>query len=428
MVSIKKLLFNNVKKLIPRISATEMIALQSGTTSIDRQLFEGKIKKTSFNNKPQDVFDKKLITELVEKFPEQQIYPHGNYHKLFEFLGINKFFSFLIPEKYGGKVMYVEEMSNILTYITSANPTLGVITMVPNSLGPSELLLHYGTEEQKKEHLPKIIKGQIRWCQGYSEPGSGSDLASLATKAEDIGEKFLVNGQKVWTSYADKADWIFALVRTGPKEPKHDGISFLLIDMETKGVSTKPITLISGKSPFCETFFDDVEVPKNNLIGELNTGWTIAKKLLQHERAFISNFGLAAGMGSTKDVVSIAKKHLGDENGKIQNEFYRSEISSHKIKEHAFGLTLKRAGDEGGKASATASMFKLYGTEHNKKRHELMIAASGINGVAWEGDEFEDSDKNLTKAWLRTKGNSLEGGTSEVQLNVISKRVLGLPS
>ena len=137
---------------------------------------------------------------------------------------------------------------------------------------------------------------------------------------------------------------------------------------------------------------------------------------------------LAAGMGSTKDVVSIAKKHLGDENGKIQNEFYRSEISSHKIKEHAFGLTLKRAGDEGGKASATASMFKLYGTEHNKKRHELMIAASGINGVAWDGDEFDDSDKNLTRAWLRTKGNSLEGGTSEVQLNVISKRVLGLPS
>ena len=290
------------------------------------------------------------------------------------------------------------------------------------------VLLEYGTEEQKKLHIPKIIKGEIRWCQGYSEPGSGSDLASLSTKAEDIGESFLVNGQKVWTSYADKADWIFALVRTGSKEPKHDGISFLLIDMASKGVSTKPITLISGKSPFCETFFDNVEVPKENLIGELNAGWTIAKKLLQHERAFISNFGLAAGMGSKRDVVSIAKKHLGEEDGKIKNTFYRSEISSHKIKEHAFGLTLKRAGDEGGKASATASMFKLYGTEHNKKRHELMVAASGVNGVAWDGDEFEDSDKNLTRAWLRTKGNSIEGGTSEVQLNVISKRVLGLPS
>ena len=193
MVSIKKLLFNNVKKLIPRISATEMIALQSGTTSIDRQLFEGKIKKTSFNNKPQDVFDKKLITELVEKFPEQQIYPHGNYHKLFEFLGINKFFSFLIPEKYGGKVMYVEEMSNILTYITSANPTLGVITMVPNSLGPSELLLHYGTEEQKEKYLPKLANGQKIPCFGLTGPNNGSD----ATGSIDKGSVFMDENGKV---------------------------------------------------------------------------------------------------------------------------------------------------------------------------------------------------------------------------------------
>ena len=331
-----------------------------------------------------------------------------------------------VPSEYGGGGLNKEEVKILneeLFAIGARSPLLsfGIWMLAP-------VLLEYGSEEQKKEHLPKIIKGEIRWCQGYSEPGSGSDLASLATKAEDIGEYFMVNGQKVWTSYADKADWIFALVRTGPKEPKHDGISFLLIDMETKGVSTKPITLISGKSPFCETFFDDVEVPKSNLVGQLNAGWAIAKALLQHERAFISNFGLASGMGSKKDIISIAKKHLGEENGKINNGFYRSEIASHKIKEHAFGLTLQRAGDEGGKASATASMFKLYGTEHNKKRHELMIAAMGTDGVAWDGDEFDDSDKNLTRSWLRTKGNSLEGGTSEVQLNVISKRVLGLPS
>jgi len=331
-----------------------------------------------------------------------------------------------VPSEYGGGGLNKEEVKILneeLFAIGARSPLLsfGIWMLAP-------VLLEYGSEEQKKEHLPKIIKGEIRWCQGYSEPGSGSDLASLATKAEDIGEHFLVNGQKVWTSYADKADWIFALVRTGPKEPKHDGISFLLIDMETKGVSTKPITLISGKSPFCETFFDDVKVPKSNLVGQLNAGWAIAKALLQHERAFISNFGLASGMGSKKDIISIAKKHLGEENGKISNGFYRSEIASHKIKEHAFGLTLQRAGDEGGKASATASMFKLYGTEHNKKRHELMIAAMGTDGVAWDGDEFDDSDKNLTRSWLRTKGNSLEGGTSEVQLNVISKRVLGLPS
>jgi len=331
-----------------------------------------------------------------------------------------------VSKEYGGGGLSKDEVKILneeMFMIGAKAPLLsfGIWMLAP-------VLLEYGTEEQKKEHLPKIIKGEIRWCQGYSEPGSGSDLASLATKAEDMGDHFLVNGQKVWTSYADKADWIFALVRTGPKEPKHDGISFLLIDMETPGVSTKPITLISGKSPFCETFFDNVKASKDNLIGELNAGWAIAKALLQHERAFISNFGLAAAMGSGKDLVSIAKKHVGEENGKISNSFYRSEIATHKIKEHAFGLTLKRAGDEGGKASATASMFKLYGTEHNKKRHELMVSAMGVDGVAWDGDEFDKEDKDLTRAWLRTKGNSLEGGTSEVQLNVISKRVLGLPS
>ena len=331
-----------------------------------------------------------------------------------------------VSKEYGGGGLSKDEVKILneeMFMIGAKAPLLsfGIWMLAP-------VLLEYGTEEQKKEHLPKIIKGEIRWCQGYSEPGSGSDLASLATKAEDMGDHFLVNGQKVWTSYADKADWIFALVRTGPKEPKHDGISFLLIDMETPGVSTKPITLISGKSPFCETFFDNVKASKDNLIGELNAGWAIAKALLQHERAFISNFGLAAAMGSGKDLVSIAKKHVGEENGKISNSFFRSEIAAHKIKEHAFGLTLKRAGDEGGKASATASMFKLYGTEHNKKRHELMVSAMGVDGVAWDGDEFDKEDKDLTRAWLRTKGNSLEGGTSEVQLNVISKRVLGLPS
>ena len=244
-----------------------------------------------------------------------------------------------------------------------------------------------------------------------------------------MGDHFLVNGQKVWTSYADKADWIFALVRTGPKEPKHNGISFLLIDMATEGVSTKPITLISGKSPFCETFFDNVKAPKENLVGVENSGWTIAKKLLQHERNFISNFGLAGGgTGSGADVVNIAKKYLGEVNGQIANLTHRENITLHKMKEHAFGLTLQRSGDEGAKASAASSMFKYYGTEHNKTRYELMIAAMGNKGLGWTNEGFSDDEQAITKAWLRTKANSIEGGTSEVQLNVISRRVLDLPN
>ena len=334
-----------------------------------------------------------------------------------------------VPKEYGGGGLSREETKVLNEELFAIGAKQALLSFGIWMLAPA--LLEYANEEQKRLHIPRIIKGEIRWCQGYSEPGSGSDLASLSTKAEDMGDHYLVNGQKVWTSYADKADWIFAVVRTGPQEPKHSGISFLLIDMATEGVSTKPITLISGKSPFCETFFDNVKVPKENLVGEENAGWTIAKALLQHERNFISNFGLAgvsAAGGGGNDVVSLAKKHFGEENGKIANSIFRSDVTTHKMKEHAFGLTLKRAGDEGGKASAVASMFKYYGTEHNKKRHEMMIAAMGSHGIAWDGDEFDEDEKNLTKAWLRTKGNSIEGGTSEVQLNVISKRVLGLPS
>ena len=334
-----------------------------------------------------------------------------------------------VSKVYGGGGLSREETKVLNEELFAIGAKQALLSFGIWMLAPA--LLEYANEEQKRLHIPRIIKGEIRWCQGYSEPGSGSDLASLSTKAEDMGDHYLVNGQKVWTSYADKADWIFALVRTGPQEPKHSGISFLLIDMATEGVSTKPITLISGKSPFCETFFDNVKVPKENLVGEENAGWTIAKALLQHERNFISNFGLAgvsAAGGGGNDVVSLAKKHFGEENGKIANSIFRSDVTTHKMKEHAFGLTLKRAGDEGGKASAVASMFKYYGTEHNKKRHEMMIAAMGSHGIAWDGDEFDEDEKNLTKAWLRTKGNSIEGGTSEVQLNVISKRVLGLPS
>ena len=156
-------------------------------------------------------------------------------------------------------------------------------------LGPA--LLKYGTEAQKKEHLPKIAAGLIRWCQGYSEPNAGSDLASLQTRAESDGDDYVINGQKIWTSYANYADWIFCLVRTDPAAKKHDGISFILFDMASKGVSTKPILLISGYSPFCETFFDNVRVPKSHVVGTVNRGWDVAKYLLQHERAMISGMG-----------------------------------------------------------------------------------------------------------------------------------------
>jgi len=290
-------------------------------------------------------------------------------------------------------------------------------------LGPA--LLKYGTEAQKVDHLNKIARGEIRWCQGYSEPNAGSDLASLATKAEDKGSHFLVNGQKVWTSYADKCDWIFCLVRTDTSS-KQGGISFVLFDMKTPGVSTRPILLISGNSPFCETFFDDVLVPKENLVGELNKGWDVAKYLLGHEREMISGMGLREG---EVGLGALALRSIGTAaDGRLDDPILRARIALFEVRAEAFKAMSERFIDElkARRAHpAQPSMMKYYGTELNKSRHELMMAAGGSDALEWESAISKHGA--LPRAWLRTKANSIEGGTSEVQLNIISKRILELP-
>ncbi len=285
-------------------------------------------------------------------------------------------------------------------------------------LGPA--LLKFGTEAQKQEHLPPIVRGEIRWCQGYSEPSAGSDLASLATKCEDKGDHFLVNGQKVWTSYADQADWIFCLVRTDPKAKKHEGISFVLFDMDTPGVEAKPIKLISGKSPFCETFFQDVKVRKDQLVGEINKGWTIAKYLLTHEREMISGQGQEVARPISEVTAGLA----GLEEGKLADPMLRAKVVEAEIDDWAFAQTIRRKLGEakvGASLGADSSMLKYYGTELNKRRLELMMDAGGYESLEWDGDG------GMARNWLRTKGNSIEGGTSEVQLNIISKHILKLP-
>jgi acyl-CoA dehydrogenase len=290
-------------------------------------------------------------------------------------------------------------------------------------LGPA--LLKYGTEAQKAEHLPKIARGEIRWCQGYSEPDAGSDLAGLQTRAEDRGDHFLVNGQKVWTSYADKADWIFCLVRTDTTA-KQAGISFLLLDMRTPGISTRPIRLISGYSPFCETFFDDVLAPKANLVGELNGGWQVAKYLLGYERQMISAMGLD---GDGASLAGAAVKALGrDSCGRLRDPLLRGRIASFEVRAAAFRAMAERFTDEmkAQKAHpAQSSMMKYFGTELNKQRHELAMAAGGSLALEWES--ARSSHGSAARAWLRSKGNSIEGGTSEIQLNIIAKRILELP-
>ncbi len=289
-------------------------------------------------------------------------------------------------------------------------------------LGP--VLLEYANEEQKSEHLPKIVRGEIRWCQGYSEPGAGSDLAGLMTKCEDKGDHWLINGQKVWTSYANYADWCFCLVRTDTSK-KHEGISFVLIDMTTPGVETRPIKLISGSSPFCETFFTDVKIPKGNLVGRLNGGWEIAKRLLMYERTNISGFG----SNTRVDVVDLARDHVGLEDGKLADADLRARIAAHKMAERAYALTTARAQEEaktGANVSHMASMFKVAGATLNQERCELMLEAAGNRGLGWSGEGFAPEDLAVTRSWLRSKGNSIEGGTTEINLNVVAKRVLGL--
>jgi alkylation response protein AidB-like acyl-CoA dehydrogenase len=297
-------------------------------------------------------------------------------------------------------------------------------------LGP--VLMEYATEAQKQDHLPKIIKGEIRWCQGYSEPGAGSDLASLQTKCEDKGDHWLINGQKIWTSYANKADWCFCLVRTDTAK-KHEGISFVLIDMTSPGVETRPIKLISGESPFCETFFTDVKIPKDNLVGRINGGWEIAKRLLQYERQNISGGfgGGGVGGGSAADLGELAKTYGEiDDAGTLADKDVRARITQNKMDFRAFYLTLARVAAEstaGNGPSAATSIIKYAAATLAQQRGELMVEALGHQGLGWEGETFTPAEILATRGWLRSKGNSIEGGTSEVNLNVVAKRVLNLP-
>jgi acyl-CoA dehydrogenase len=291
-------------------------------------------------------------------------------------------------------------------------------------IGPT--LLQYGTPEQKEEHIPKITRGEIRWCQGYSEPNSGSDLASLQTSAVRDGDDFVINGQKIWTSGANLADMIFMLVRSDNSGKKQAGITFILVDMADPGVEVRPILLISGASPFCETFFRNVRAPLRNVIGEVGNGWTVAKALLGHERNMIG--GMAAARQSIPD---LGKSYLGtSDSGAVADPILRDRIAQIEMDALSFGLTVQRSADSlaaGHQPGPESSMFKYYGTELNMRREQLMLSLRGQQALGWEGDGYASEELFQTRTWLRSRANSIEGGTSEIQLNIISKRVLGLP-
>jgi alkylation response protein AidB-like acyl-CoA dehydrogenase len=338
------------------------------------------------------------------------------------------------PTQYGGGGLSRAEarvLAEEMAAIGAPNPIGGMGVIM---FGPT--LLEYGNEDQLRRHIPPIVKGELRWCQGFSEPGAGSDLAGLQTKAVDMGETgWLVNGSKIWTSGAHLADWCFCLVRTDPSK-KHEGISFLLIDMKSPGVEARPILLINGTTPFCETFFTDVKVPKENLMGPLNGGWTIAKRLLQHERQGISGANAqpgAAGPGQVPGPAldELARTYLGvDEDGRLADPDLRARLTKHLMEEKAFQLTGQRAAVENRSnsgPSAVSSVLKNVGSWVRQERAELAVEILGHQGVGWSGEGFSDDEIGTMRAMLRGKSGTIAGGSQEVQNNIISKRILGLP-
>jgi len=351
------------------------------------------------------------------------------------------------PKEYGGCGLgLIRQMIWHEEYARAKAPGASVGFVGLNHGGPT--LITCGSEAQKSFFLPRILNGTDVWCQGFSEPNAGSDLAGLQTRAVLDGDQYIVNGSKIWTTMANQADSIFCLVRTDPDAPKHDGISFLLFDLHQPGVTISPIRLISGQSDFCQVFFENAKAEAKNLVGPLNGGWTIAKRLLQHERQMLSGTmpggandpmvpkkkskqkkEAVASPAPRSALAEDARGYLGGDDA-LAEPVLRDRIAQYELDTLCMGLTLKRAGEEAKAKSGTgaaSSMFKLYASELNKRRGELQMAIRGAAALGWEGDGFSPNEIAETRGWLRSKGNSIEGGTSEVQLNVIAKRVLGLP-
>lgn len=332
------------------------------------------------------------------------------------------------PKEYGGGglsnaeyLVLLEEMRRI-----RARPALSGFgaTMI----GPT--LLEFGTPEQKQLHLRRIAQAEVEWCQGYSEPGSGSDLASLSTRAEDKGDHFLINGAKIWTSGAHLADWMFALVRTDPDAPKHEGISFVLLPMDQDGIEVKPIRMISGESPFNQVFFDNAVAQKSDLVGELNKGWTVGKRLLQHERSGMESLAQGAASGPSTTVPDMAKSSLGEAGGRIADEHWRARVAQYEINARALGLAQRRAVEEakdGDTPGPVTSIFKVYGTELTQEYYSIAMELRGWQAYGVDPDTTAERDLDTQRQWLFNRASSIYSGSNEIQRNIIAKRVLGLP-
>ena len=331
------------------------------------------------------------------------------------------------PRAYGGAGLDATHHRALRAEMAAHGAPAPLTGMGVSMIGPT--LLEFGTEAQKSEHLRKIASGAVRWCQGYSEPGAGSDLAALKTRAELHGDSYRINGSKIWTSFADKADWIFCLVRTDPNAPKHEGISFVLFAMDQPGVTVKPIHLIAGNSDFCQCFFDDVKALKANLVGQENRGWTIAKRLLQHERASIS--GPGGGIRTRGSLTDLAKRYAGDHGGRIADPATRDEVASIEMDARALALTLRRAAEEnsaGRTETFATSMFKYYSTELDARRAEANVRFMGTRGVGWDGPDFTPQELSTTRLWLFGKALTIAGAVPKCSSTSSPSACSGCPT
>ena len=332
------------------------------------------------------------------------------------------------PKEYGGGGLTKQEFVILIDEMQRIRARPALAGFGTSMIGPT--LLEFGTEQQKRTHIPRITRAEVAWCQGYSEPGAGSDLASLATRAEDRGDHFVINGQKTWTSGAQSADWMFILVRTDPDAPKHLGISFLLLPMDQPGVTVKPIRLISGHSPFNSTFFDDAIAAKEDLIGELNNGWTVGKRLLQHERSGMEALVMGGAGGSEEDgLPDEAKRCLGEDGGRIADPTWRSTVATHEMNRHAFRLTQQRTVEEsdGGTPGPATSIFKMYGSELQQQFYDLTTRMRGTRGFCDDTQTATGDERETIRRWLHFRAGTIYSGSNEIQRNIIAKRVLGLP-
>ena len=335
-----------------------------------------------------------------------------------------------IPKEFGGSEQPPDEIeANIIREeFSRAHAPMDVRGIGTMMLVPT--LLERGNQWQKEKFVEGTVKGEIRWCQGYSEPGAGSDLASLQTRAVRDGDEYVITGQKIWTTGADKADWIFCLVRTDPEAPKHDGISFILFSMHQPGVEVAPLRLIDGSADFSQVFFDGARAKAKNVVGPVNGGWTVAKRLLQHERS--TDGGSEGGItGAQKEtLVELVKREVGLENGVLADPAIRQRLAAQELEADALRLTMRRAGEEfraNQMGRDIGSLGKYRWANMVKNEQDIAMLALGTQGLGWSGPGFEDTQLERTRAWLSTRADSIWGGTNEVQLNVIAKRVLQIP-